>query len=651
MKPRVGVVLGTTILIGFALVSVLWAQESETASSEAKIEKTVVTATRTEVSLKDAPGAITIITAEDIKDMPANDILDVVRETAGISLIGRGTGGRSVISVRGLNSWHSLILVDGKRVAASDPVFGHSDFEQNWIPLESIERIEVVRGPLSALYGSEAIGGVINVITKKSTDEWRGSARIGGGVPDDGTGGENQSYAGYASGPIIEDRLGIALTAEYIKDEDTEDEDDPRYSELEGKRVFSGGGTLTFAASDDHTFEAGFFYTDDYRWRYTTSRGNDYRGDFELEKSNYHLDWKGKIGPTRSIVKLYRSEIEKDNIIRYENGAGTTSPEQLANDVADAQTTFSLGVNLVTLGGEYRREELESTTLLQGEDNVAHYALFAQDEIALFDGDLLLTPGVRWDDHETFGSEVSPRLYALYKLASRINLKAGYGHAFRAPTVKQVSEGFYSASGPHEFFGNPDLGPETSDAYEGGIEYFDDGIFARVLFYHNDIDDLIDWERIGSSGRGNQYRAVNIDEAETKGVEAEAGIPLPYGFELSGAYTYLDAKDTGDDVRLDGKPRHVVNGKLEYESTEMGFSAALRVQYIADQVLYNDDDELEEAPDYSLWHVSARKTLFRNFELQAGVENIGDVRLADKSDLFDYEERGRFYYANLRYAF
>jgi outer membrane receptor for ferrienterochelin and colicins len=115
--------------------------------TETEMEKTVVTATRTEVSLKDAPGAITIVTAEEIKDIAANDILDIVRETAGVSLVGRGVGGRTVISIRGLDSRQTMILIDGKRVPASDPVFGHSDYEQNWIPIEAITMCLTLKPP------------------------------------------------------------------------------------------------------------------------------------------------------------------------------------------------------------------------------------------------------------------------------------------------------------------------------------------------------------------------------------------------------------------------------------------------------------------------------------------------------------------------
>lgn len=498
------------------------------------------------------------------------------------------------------------------------------------------------------------MGGVINIITKKSSDTWHGSVRMGGGVRDDDNGGENQTYAADVAGPLIKEKLGLALSAEYINDEDTPDPDVPEYTEIEGKEVFSTTGTVTFTPTENHAFTVDVNVTTDDRTNFTTSRGRDYEALYDLDKTVYGLGWRGVIGPTISKIQAYHSDIEKNSIKHYDDGEDTDYPEKLINDVLDAQTSVSIASNLITLGGELRKEELESTALLDDSDNVTHQALFIQDELSLFGSRLLLTPGVRWDDHEAFGSEVSPRLYVVYKVTDRINVKAGYGHAFRAPTIKQISEGYESSSGPHTFRGNPDVEPETSDAYEAGVEYFGDNVFARAICFYNDIENLIDWDRIGSTGPGGAfgiYEASNIDEAETQGLEAEIGITLPKGFDISAAYTYLDAKDTGNDVRLTGKPRHSISGKLKYDLDRIGLSAALRAQFIGDQVLENDDDALEDVPDYTLWHFSLRQNFLKHFEVQLGVDNIGDVRLADKSDMFAYEERGRFYYANLRYHF
>ena len=630
------------------------AQESTAAKIE--LEKIVVTATRTPVSLKDAPGAVTIIMAEDIKDIAAGNLLDIIRETAGVSIIGRIVGGRKVVSIRGFDSRNSLIMIDGKRIVASDPVFGHSDFEQNWVPIESIERVEVVRGPMSSLYGSDAMGGVVNVITKKTTDKWHGGAKIGGGLRHDGNGGRNQNYAIHAGGPVLKDKIGVAVSAEFIWDENTPDKDDQQISELEEKEVFSVGGKLTFTPTNNHTLEAAVNIVNDDRWRESAFWIRHHEGFYELEKRNFSLSWSGTMGPANSTLQVYRSDIDKLSQKKYKYAKTEDYPERLTNDVLDGQTSFSIGSNMFTMGGELRNDELESTTIINGKDDVTRGALFIQDEISLFGNRLLLTPGVRWDNHEKFGSETSPRIYALYKITDLINLKAGYGHAFRAPTIKQISKGYHAAFGPHEFFGNPDLQPETSDAYEAGIEYFGDKIFARVIYFYNDIKDLIDWRQIGKKGMTRLFRATNIDDATTKGVEAEVGVTLPHGLALSCNYTYLSAKDTQNNVRLDEKPRHTVNAKLKYVCDTIGLSASLRFQYIADQVLldqglFRNKNELMDAPDYSLWNFSIRKTLLNNVEIRMGVDNIGDVRLADKSDLFAYEERGRFYYTDLCFNF
>ena len=615
-----------------------------------KLEKTVVTATKTEVSLKDAPGAIIIITAKEIEAIPAGDILEIIREKAGIFLSGRTMGGRKTISIRGLENRHSLILIDGRRIAASDAVMGHSDFENTWVPIESIERIEIVKGPLSALYGSEAIGGVINIITRPITEKWTGGVKAGGGFLDSGDGGESGNYGLFAGGPLLKDRFGLSLSANYIRDEDIPDKDDDTISEIEGKEIFSFGSALVFTPSKDHEVKASYNFAHEDRWRDDSRRGNLYEGLYDLDRYMAGLGWKGTMGPTISNVKAYHSKIDKVSTNKYENGNKTNTPEKLTNDVIDAQTSFSVMKNLVTLGGEFREETLEAESMADDEDDATHSALFFQDELELFNR-LLLTIGLRWDEHEFFGSQTSPRIYALYRFTEKINLKAGFGQAFNAPTIKQVSKNYHASTGPHEFFGNSDVEPEKSNNYEVGVNYFSDLIDAKIYYFHNEIDDLIVWDQFGSQGRTKLFKAENIDSARTRGVETEFEATLFSDFALSAGYTYLDAKDTENDERLTGKPRHTVGANLKYNWDEVGFSGCLRYQYISDQVFENDNDELESPPDYSLWHISLEKKFLKKYAIQFGVENIGDVRLADDSDLYPYEERGRFFYANLRANF
>lgn len=134
----------------------------------------VVTASATEQNLKDAPASISVITREDLAKKPIQNLKDILQEVPGVQLTNEGDN-RKGVSIRGLDSSYTLILVDGKRVSSRTAVFRHNDYDLSWVPAEAIERIEVVRGPMSSLYGSDALGGVVNIITRKVGKEWHGS--------------------------------------------------------------------------------------------------------------------------------------------------------------------------------------------------------------------------------------------------------------------------------------------------------------------------------------------------------------------------------------------------------------------------------------------------------------------------------------------
>jgi len=617
-------------------------------------ETIVVSATRTEVSLQDAPGAITVITAVDIADTPARDIVDILSETPGISLRGRGVGGRKTISIRGAENRHTLILINGRRIAASDAVMGHSNYENSWIPLEDIERVEVVRGPLSALYGSEALGGIVNIITKAPTDRWQGSIKLSGGVTS-GDGGNNTNMGATISGPIVADRLGISISVEALHDEPVEDEDNPPFTEIEGREILTFSPKIFLTPFGDHRFELFASYSDEERdlvdSRNVSGVARVRDSLYKLKKYTAGLGWSGTVGPTFSKINLYRSQIDKDTINTFRHdGSQTFSPDIATNDVVDAQTSFQLAGQLVTLGGEYRDESIEADSLEQigGKETINHKAVFAQVEIGLLDNRLLLTPGLRYDYHEFFGSEYSPRIYALYKLTDQLNLKAGYGHAFNAPTAKQVSPGYFAFTGPHQFFGNPNVKPEYSDSYEVGIEYFGDKITAKSFYFFSDIKDLIAYNQIGQVGRVRRYEADNIEKARIQGVETELSFELPHDLRLSTSYTWLDAEDRQSGEPLDGRPEHSAAVKLKHNFAPLGLNSVLRYQYVGKQYYQSGVDE---APGYSLWHTAVEKTITDQISIQVGVDNIADVRLRDKSEVFPYDERGRFVYTALRGRF
>jgi len=215
-------------------LAALAAAAVQAAGSEDPAQNVVVTATRHTMLETTAPAAVSVVTRREIEARGADNVLDALRGETGVSLQGRAIGGRKVLSLRGMDSKHTLYLVDGRRVGATDGVIGHSDFQYDWIAVEDIERIEVVRGPLSVLYGSEAMGGVVNVITREPGDQWRLGATIEGSDAEGGRGGDGRRLALRTDGPLgagFVMRAGAAAT----RIDALTSPQDPRISELEGR--------------------------------------------------------------------------------------------------------------------------------------------------------------------------------------------------------------------------------------------------------------------------------------------------------------------------------------------------------------------------------------------------------------------------------
>ncbi|GAB4355860.1 MAG: TonB-dependent receptor [Gammaproteobacteria bacterium] len=612
----------------------------------------VVTATRTPVEERDVPAATTVITQEDIKQTPAQDLAEIIRESTGISLFGNGVGNRRAINMRGMEARHTLILINGRRISTSEPYFGHSDFENSWIPAEAIERIEIVRGPLSSLYGSEGMGGVINIITRKSLDEWGGTISATAGQRDDNRGGSERGIGFFAGGPLG-DKTSLTVNGELSDQDKTEDKDDPDISEIEGKEITALGFTLGYEPAEGHVIELSHNRVDEERPRDTRSRPPGsilHESTYDLERRTTSVEHRGTFGEANTTLRFYESSIQQKN--RTDNVAvAPTNPQKLTDRVLEGFTSIPLGeMHLLTAGVEQREETLDHPDMAGGGDSVDNSAIYVQDEMEITK-DLLFTAGVRIDDHQLFGSETSPRAYVVYHLSDTLTLKGGYGEAFRAPTLKQISPS-YMFVGFHTFLGNANVKPETSKTTEIALEFRGNGTRAGITIFKNEIDDLIEaiciLNCVGPPPRTYEYQ--NVDKARIEGVEAEFSTDLSSGFNFAVNLTTLDAVDRTTGLPLANRPELTVNTTLGWHSSDNDWAVALRGQYVGEQVNYDGTTRID-LPNYKLWHLNVRKRLNKAFTLRAGVENIGDVRLADKNDGFSFEERGRFYYLGVDASF
>lgn len=633
-----------------ALATIVAAFVSGTAGAETvtDLNPITVTATRSEHAEADAPASVTVITAEEIRAKGAGDILEAVRGTPGITLSGRQVGGRKNIAIRGADDRHTLVLIDGRRISSTDDSIGHSDYQYGWVPMDQIERIEVVRGPMSALYGSEAVGGVVNIITKNAGAEWHGGASIRGSLTS-GDGGDGQQVSTSIRGPVG-GGLSLGITAENLRQTAVPLAENPKLSEIEGRERTGGSLDLSYKPVEEHEIFANLTRTRETRWRgnqESSGARRYYRDEYDIHRSQKSVGYRGKWDEVRPEIRYTRAEFDVTSA--RSSGVAPTRPQGLQDDVADGSLTFPIGSrNLFVVGGEYRTESMENAGLRNGKDEAVHQGAFIQDEIQVLD-DVSLTLGLRRDNHEIFGTEYSPRAYAVWKVTPSLTLKGGYGEAFRAPTLKQISPNYVGAEGPHTFLGNANVKPETSRSFELGVDWRREGSAYTATVYRNEIDNLIDTRLVSVVGPRRTYLYDNISQARIDGVELSARQSLGAGFTATASANFMEATNRETGHSLEGRPQITFTPGVEW--ADGPWTAGASAEYTGTQRLTGATGLQEAAPAYTLWHLNGGYQITDNAALRAGLRNVTDVRLAEKSDLFGYAELGRTAYLGLDLSF
>lgn len=614
------------------------------ASSEEKLlTDTVVTATMSEHDTRTAPASVTVIPRQEIEESNATDLLGIVRGTPGVALTGRQVGGRKTLALRGLEGKHTLTLIDGKRISPSDDVVGHSDYQYGWLPVSAIERVEIIRGPMSTLYGSEALGGVVNLITRQPKDRWIGSMMLSGSNLPNGEGGESWQGSLFAAGPAGE-RVTLRVNAESSERNPIPQKEDKRYSEIEGRKSDSHGLGGTIKLTDSQSLDFQWRGIDEER-RYddVSSGGRAYENRYDITREQRSIAWKGEFGSWRAQARAYDSEIDIKNF--RTNSVAVTRPQNLKDEVVDGFAAIRLADHTLTVGGEYRIETLTNNGLIGGKDDATHKALFLQDEFSLTKS-LILTAGVRGDKHERFGFEASPRVYLVWEASPELVIKGGYGHAFKAPTLKQSSPSYIGAEGPHTFKGNADVAPESSDSFEIGADWKRGSVNLWSTLFHTKVKDLITYKLLSVSGSRRTYLYDNVDRAKITGLESGIGWAITSNLKWNTNFTLLDARDESTGKDLAYRPEFALASNMDWRFGD-GWSARTMAEYFGKQF----DSSGVELPSYSLWNASIGKKIGKNLSLRAGVNNLTNVRLAEKSPNFGYAELGRNVYLTLRADF
>ena len=570
------------------------------AAAENQMDTVVVTANGVQQAIKDAPASISVITQEELKKGNYQSVADAVKHVEGVSVVGDNVNAAD-ISIRGLPGDYTLILVDGMRQNTRETMNRNTGGVQPNLlpPLSAIERIEVVRGPMSSLYGSEAMGGVINIITKKVPTAWGGSASVATTLQTDDDYGNSRGAEFWLGGPIQGEVLGLQLSGKF-KNRTEADNHYPTANGAEGQDQQRLGAKLTLRpdSRQEIVLDVGHERLEQEN---TPGRSTEEANNWAKSRHSrtfYGLSHSGRWNFGNSKVALYSEESE---LLSWPQTA-TTTGKKVVNTTLDTSLTIPLESHVVRLGGQVMRNALSGIRQEAPMNNypvnpdkvsLTNYAVFLEDDWLLTE-QLTLTGGVRWDNDERAGTHLSPRLYAVYQALDNLTLRGGVTTGFKAPTIRQSSPEYCMTSGGNTgttgpLCGNPDLEAETSVTQELGLAYewapaslltatiYNTNFRNKVVSFDTGVPDPLNPN--GVRGKDSTiYVYDNVDKVVNRGLELGVKMPLSRSVRLDANYTYTHSTRKGgtetayDGGSLDGQPlertpKHLFNARLDWQAT------------------------------------------------------------------------------------
>jgi outer membrane receptor for ferrienterochelin and colicins len=623
---------------------------------EFALDEVVVTATKTDMKKKAVPASVEVISQEDIRARGAHTLKDVISTATSVSL-NRSTG-RDAISIRGFDSRFSMILIDGKRIS--------SEIDQNYeldrISLENVERIEIVRGPVSSLYGTEAMGGVVNIITKRATEP-AFSVSLDHGAFSGDRGAKDRYQFTYDSG--IQGKTGVTISG----------------SRLENNAVFKSNGTtyapygerenisarLDYQLSEKETVSltAGYMNEDTREYAYKTNpSGVQIKTNINdnNERYEYSLSYNKQQAPNDSVfLRAYLSEYYKKLDVYNVATSKLMNFGDSHRTVPgfEARLTREAGPqHVLTYGGEYRPEKFRGTGVKTGQGiysitrggikqegsgiDLDYSALYVQDQWQV-SPKLLAVTSLRYDDSSKFESNLSPKVGLTYEATPDSRLKLNVAKGFRSPTPNQLYiNSSVNRNGTNiTLLGNDQLQTEKSNSYELSLEQDWGKATGKLTYFVNKLDNMIDEVRLPS---GNQLTYQNISQVTMQGVEAELSYPLSDTLSWSANYTNLDATNDEKNTRLVNRARHKLASRLSYNDHD-SVRANLWCEFYSDFLYADVGYDSGKNKSYALWNVNLEKTLTKNHTLSVGVENL----LNKKDD--DLCLQGAFVHSEIRMKF
>ncbi len=643
---------------------------------------TVVTAAGYEQNIADAPASISVISREQLEKQSYTSVVDAMRNIPGVFVTGGGN--QQDITIRGMGSEYTLVMVDGRPISAGrqTQTNGTSGGKQQLAlpPLAMIERIEVIRGPMSSLYGSEAMGGVINIITRRSADEWAGTVRAERMFSQNDYNEDEYHTELFAGGALIPGLVGLQLNGAYTNTYESDYVGGEAFNSGESKpetRDRNAGAELFLTPTERDRITLGYRdttqtarHTAGKSAPVTTTTPAGQTTSNRFEKKVWTLSHDGNYGDV-----LLNSYLQRDVSERVQD----LSMEETVN-LFNTQGTFFWGQHTVTFGAQYKDEEFVNGQNVLFNDGIpggVHKAdrwlaaLYSEVEWGLTDA-FSLTTGLRYNDDEFFGGHLSPRVYGVYRMSPSLVLKGGVSTGYKQPTLTQSTEGFGGRTGgggspnvggngqplPRALsIGNADLDPETSTSYEVGFVYNEPsiGLGTSVMLFHTVYKDKIAEDRFCTSPNaannndvanyacsfgGNNFYFLsttrNIDEAVIQGVELTLDYELMSNLNWMSSYTFTDSEQKTGDFKgepLNRQPRHMFNTNLDWRVSDK-LNLWSQYNYRSRTSDYLSRTTMSEGtPGYGFFDVGAVYALTKNVDLTAGLYNVADKEVSNE----DYE--------------
>ncbi len=635
------------------------------ATADAQLPAVTVSASRREQAVRHAPATVTVVTRQDLDAKPFGSVLDVLGSVEGVSVVGANPNDRDVV-LRGMPGEYTLILVDGRRQNTRETMNrGTGGVQANLLPpLAAIERIEVVRGPMSSLYGADAMGGVINIITRKQPEAWRGAVAANAVLQQEGTHGDSRGLDFWVGGPLAGEAIGLQLSGRAAR----RDEDDVYYplnatSGANGQRDARLDAKLSarLTPSQDLSFDIGRE-----QFTYLSTPGltlADTAAPSVVRETRHRRDHAGLAHEGRWAWGRSNLSVSQETGYQVQwNGLGRSPVEPEARNTqfdGTAVVPWWDGNDVLTVGTQLRRERLSDVAAqdavpagyVANPDTVRRnsWALFAENDHA-FSPAFTLTTGVRLDHDERYGNHTSPRIYGVYKLDPLWTLRGGLASGFKAPSLRQSTGGYCMTTGgaagavAGTLCGRPALEPETSFTQEIGLRRDAGGDHVALTVFNNNFKNKVASYDTGvpdpaATGR-NLYIYDNIARVRLMGFELSAGAPLAAGWRVSGNYAYTRSRREGggenafDGTSLDGRPldkapRHKLRVQADWQARpDLGLYAALDhsgKQHWA--AFRNGAVNQRERGATTTFDLGGRYALNGAVDVKLAVQNLSDRRL------------------------